>query len=552
MESGHGDITKAREGATRFAWFRTVSGLFDNVAGLDRRQKKYLLLLMVAALVARVGVYIYCALPFEDSLISLRYARNIAQGLGFVYNANERVLGTTTPLWTLLNAAYLRLFGVGTLFLFQFLLNLALDLFCLLTLAAILCGAGFRYAVVWTSLLPVALFWPLVLNTSSGMEMSLFSALLLLSLRAFQCEKWELAFGLSGLLAICRPEGYLWAGLALLISALRAKRLPWRQGFIFLAVVLPWIVFSELYFGSFIPQSVVAKSLGTFGHIGQAVVERTPRIPRILLALVYTEPLPTLPLLNSTWLQRGLQACLLVCFGAGFVVSVRRRGAREMAFMTGLFVLFYSLAAGGAATWYGIPPSELFYPVAILGLWGIVSSAGALFWRGFNPTGPAWSTLSCILAAVLLVLLAERTLNKKVTNQYEVTTREVGLVLSRESPPDATLMLEPIGYIGFYSNRYVYDLTGLVSPSMVDLRKRYPEDWYFRAIVGYRPDYLVLRDFEVERNVCFIGSKLLFHSESDQILFHRLYAKKWVFPGLTVHGSRAPSLVVFEKVLPHS
>jgi hypothetical protein len=361
-----------------------------------------------------------------------------------------------------------------------------------------------------------------------------------------------LAFGLSGLLAVCRPEGYLWAGLALLIIALQGKRLPWKQSLVFLIVVLPWIVFSELYFGSFIPQSVVAKSLGTFGQVGHAVVERILTIPKTLLVLVYTEPLPTLPLLNSTWLLRGLQACLLICFVVGFAVSLRRKGAREMALMAGVFVAFYSLASGGVCPWYGVPPAELFYPLAILGLWGIVSSAGPLFWRRFNPTGPAWSILSCILAAVLLVLLAERTLNKKVANQYEVMREDVGLTLSRETPPNSKLMLEPIGYIGFYSNRYVYDLAGLVSPSMTDLRKRYPEDWYFRAIVSYRPDYLVLRDFEVEKNVCFIGSNLLFHSESDQALFNRLYTKKRVFPGVTVHGSRAPSLVVFEKVLPHS
>ncbi|HEV2472874.1 MAG TPA: hypothetical protein VGS41_09430, partial [Chthonomonadales bacterium] len=37
----------------------------------------------------------------EDFLISLRYAQNIAHGRGFVYNPGQRVLGTTTPLYTL-------------------------------------------------------------------------------------------------------------------------------------------------------------------------------------------------------------------------------------------------------------------------------------------------------------------------------------------------------------------------------------------------------------------------------------------------------------------
>ena len=40
--------------------------------------------------------------PFDDAFITYRYARNISNGLGFVYNYGEKVLGTTTPLFTLL------------------------------------------------------------------------------------------------------------------------------------------------------------------------------------------------------------------------------------------------------------------------------------------------------------------------------------------------------------------------------------------------------------------------------------------------------------------
>ncbi|MEW6648986.1 MAG: hypothetical protein AB1453_02220 [Chloroflexota bacterium] len=41
----------------------------------------------------------------DDTFITYRYARNIARGYGFVYNPGEGVLGTTTPLYTLLLAA---------------------------------------------------------------------------------------------------------------------------------------------------------------------------------------------------------------------------------------------------------------------------------------------------------------------------------------------------------------------------------------------------------------------------------------------------------------
>jgi hypothetical protein len=37
----------------------------------------------------------------DDVFITYVYSRNIAEGVGFVFNAGEHVQGTTTPLWTL-------------------------------------------------------------------------------------------------------------------------------------------------------------------------------------------------------------------------------------------------------------------------------------------------------------------------------------------------------------------------------------------------------------------------------------------------------------------
>src|SRR5688572_11448166 len=47
----------------------------------------------------------------DDAYITFRYARNIATGVGFVYNAGERVLGTTTPAYALLLALASRVSG---------------------------------------------------------------------------------------------------------------------------------------------------------------------------------------------------------------------------------------------------------------------------------------------------------------------------------------------------------------------------------------------------------------------------------------------------------
>ena len=58
----------------------------------------------VLAVVVRLWVSHRTHALGEDALITLRYAENIAAGHGWVYNPGERVLGTTTPLFTILLA----------------------------------------------------------------------------------------------------------------------------------------------------------------------------------------------------------------------------------------------------------------------------------------------------------------------------------------------------------------------------------------------------------------------------------------------------------------
>jgi hypothetical protein len=50
-------------------------------------------------------------LRHDDAFITFRYARNIAEGAGFVFNPGEHVLGTTSPLFTLVAAGLYVLVG---------------------------------------------------------------------------------------------------------------------------------------------------------------------------------------------------------------------------------------------------------------------------------------------------------------------------------------------------------------------------------------------------------------------------------------------------------
>src|SRR5579862_9427776 len=61
------------------------------------------LLYLVLKTTNEIGGLRYFVLP-DDGMISMRFARNLASGLGLVWNKGERVQGFTNPAWTLIMA----------------------------------------------------------------------------------------------------------------------------------------------------------------------------------------------------------------------------------------------------------------------------------------------------------------------------------------------------------------------------------------------------------------------------------------------------------------
>ena len=57
-----------------------------------------LVIVFLSAVLARVVFHHITGFIADDAFITFRYARNLAAGLGFVYNQGEPVMGTSTPL----------------------------------------------------------------------------------------------------------------------------------------------------------------------------------------------------------------------------------------------------------------------------------------------------------------------------------------------------------------------------------------------------------------------------------------------------------------------
>ncbi len=221
--------------------------------------------------------------PSEDAYITFRYARNLAEGHGLVWNPGEDpVEGSTEFLWAVMLGAGHRL-GLevetaATVF------NLVFGGATVLLVA--LAGYSLAGRRLLPSLFAAATFaaGPVAYHVRAGFATTLFTLLLTVSyaaaaLLALRRRRDRLrtaafaAFALSALLlGLTRPEGVFYAGLAFLSLVILLPGPDRRRLVVYmlaLAVVPGLIYFGWRwrYFGYLLPNTFYVKSTGGLLHL---------------------------------------------------------------------------------------------------------------------------------------------------------------------------------------------------------------------------------------------------------------------------------------------
>ena len=209
-----------RPAALPFGWLIALALAGVLLAALAARPLAARLGLAAMALLITMAALIWPSWLSDDAFISFRYAQNLVQGHGLVYNPGERVEGYTNFLWTIMAAAVLRL--GGDLVLWSHAAGVLIGLLIAMgtyVVAARLIDAAWALVAA----LIVATSQSLLLYTArgSGLETGLFTLLVLAGggcyLAALRAAPAPGAFGLAGLLfalaALTRPEGVLVLGL---------------------------------------------------------------------------------------------------------------------------------------------------------------------------------------------------------------------------------------------------------------------------------------------------------------------------------------------------
>jgi arabinofuranosyltransferase len=316
----------------------------------------------------------------DDAFISYRYASNLAEGRGFVFNPGERVMASTSPGHVLLAAAAYKVGGRDRL---PVVMNVAGVAAWIAQAGALLILLRGALGELGAGLVALALAagcansWNWI-----PLETNIAFALGLWTLTVAHRGRLVLAAVLAALAILFRADASIVAVLAATLAFGRPLRDLARPALAFAMVALPWPAFAAIYFGTPFPASLAAK------------VQKTPLPDYAWHALSH----PASVLLDRGDVAVVAAAWLLAAAGA---ILLARRDLRLLVLPawlvlhTGAYVL---LRPDVLYTWHLYPSSALLGILALSSLAGLVTLGR-----------PVLRTIGVAAVAVMVALFALRT-----------------------------------------------------------------------------------------------------------------------------------------------
>lgn len=464
-------------------------------------------LLAIAACVLPLLYAWFTQHVWEDYYITLRSSRNLVLGHGLVFQPGEKLHTFTSPLGVLLPAACLWVTGANE--------TAALWLFRLLSAAALAGGLALlwrRVAALGLGPLGQFVLFGLLLCdakttdfSTNGQETALlvfFALLLWTELARTEVPRagW-LAAAYAGLMWT-RPDAFV------LATAISVPYLLWRApsagvpwGALVRGVLLggllyvPWFAWAWWYYGTPVPHTVMAKS-----HIGTPL-----QITDFVLM-----PLRTLtgqPMLDYLFMPanfhfggwprdlRNVAHLLTVVAAFGWLLPGQSTPGRRASLA--VFIGNFYLGAIVLYSWY-VPPWTALGAIAL-------AFAADSAYRACQAAGRTQVAAALRIGALVVVLLQAAVLAAAAW-QMRVQQRliedggrhQIGLWLRQNAAAGDTVFLEPLGYIGYFSQLKTHDFPGLSSAEVLATVRRGAQR-YSDIVRELRPTWLVLRPQEIGR-----------------------------------------------------
>ncbi len=455
--------------------------------------KKYtreIYIFLFTLLLATIISFTAMRFPNDDQFILYRYVDNLISGHGFVYNIGERILASTTPLFTLVSTFFAWLFPqveipylVGYLNIFLFSLSAPLFFNILNRIVSS------RFALLGTAVY----IFNLARMIPEGMETPLFLLFVFSFFITLFGKHYYISAIFLTLTLLVRPD----AGLVALLAFLYWWN---KQGFeetirltaFSIVVSLPWVVFSTLYFGSFIPESLMTKL-----HSADTVVMPAYQAFKVLLSSISRiywgrifdpENIPLQVLVN------------LLPVGILILASLKKIWTKEywILFVTPvLYLVAFSLSNPVMFPWYVSQIEPLWILLSITGLFYL--------YKRFVPQKKYAQVILSLLVLCGPVFLYGTYIFTRSEGSKAPLFQMASFVRDHQIQGE-TVGLSNIGIVGFITRAYIVDFIGLTRPDSVFY---YPAEGECidktqlytippKLIQASRPDWLIAGDGEMD------------------------------------------------------
>ena len=427
-----------------------------------------------AAFVARTSVELesgetyFCL--FDDAMISMRYAWNIAHGLGPVWNPSERVEGYTNPLQVLLmvpaNAFLPRRYASLAVQVLGFLLVVATAVAARSWGLQLMRDLGPWHGelvglVAFIAQAATLAYYPLAYWSLMGMEVGLVTLLVLLgivvSVRVPTVGR-ALALGLLAAAGyLTRPDALVLFFPMAVAFLLGIRRLEGGRLRLLVSLIVPGglvlaghFLWRQSYYGEWLPNTYVLKVGGI------------PLADRVANGIAYLSP----------FLAEHSLLLLLTLYGC---LAMRTLAARVSAGVAACAIA-YQVWAGGDPWWYW----RLLTPAAVLMLLVAVASLAHLARQLYvrlegrsrnevlRPSRHGLGQGMFVVGGCLALLLS---CNWRFRNEIRLwqrpfgvdaseTNTRIGVALAAVLRPEAKVAVFAAGIIPYFCERYAVDLLG--------------------------------------------------------------------------------------------
>jgi arabinofuranosyltransferase len=434
---------------------------------------------IVLGLPAALLAWGFWGFSHDDAFITYRYANQWAHGNGLTFNTGEHVLGTSAAGYALLLGLLSRTTGFAGLDVpaWGTILSLAAILLVSWVLAAGLGSAPAPYRSSVPLLFGIgALLWRWNLQMLGSEALPVVALVVAGAYFVFQEEEHVLGgLALAGAMILRLDAGLAAASIGTLLWLSR-KRFPWKFAVAGLAPLALWLAGLWSRFGTFIPATLAGK-----------------RAEYSTATAAYT-------LAEWNWLRRSLplSGCLVLlglgCLGAAVCV---KRGLWKHPALQALALwlvaqeIAYRAVRVPFAPWYH---EGLANAVLILAVFGAVAiGEGLLSWRrsGEGRLALAPALLACLILLPVLAPSASsiwENWGRPPDARLEIY-RTIGQYLRQQARPESVVASVEVGMLGYFSTLPVLDLSGLVTPGVVQAKE---QGHLGQFVATAKPDYILV------------------------------------------------------------